>query len=263
MMLEKRVLVAALLSVLPVVATAQEVLQDNSLSSSSAESFLLLEVIDAYADVHTGPAEAFPVINVIEQGETVQVLTRRPDWYEVRDAGGRHGWISARELSRTLQSTGEPVDLPTVSYGDYLQNRLRIGFNAGQLSKGKLDAADSFGVVAGYRAMDWLAAEIEWGKLFNADVEGDYYHGSLLLEPFSVWRFSPLLIAGYGEMRLQEQPKLTPLLTDNGRYALYGIGANYYLGRNFLIRAEYRWYSFEDSEAMDLESWKIGFNSFF
>ena len=224
-----------------------------------------LEVIDPFVEMHTGPGRGYPVFHVIEQGEKIEVLTRRPDWYEVRSQHGKVGWTTAAQLSRTLQPTGVPVDLPTVSHGDYLKNSWRVGFTAGQFSDGdELEGADNFSVIAGYRLLNWLAFDIEGGKTYNADISGDYYGYSVVFEPFSQWKLSPYILAGQGKMTLDSQPKLVPLGVDKSDYDSYGIGASYYLGRNFTIRGEYRWYDVSaQNETINLQEWKIGFSTFF
>ena len=42
---------------------------------------MMIEVIDPFVEMRTGPGRGYPVFNSIEQGETVEVLKRKPDWY--------------------------------------------------------------------------------------------------------------------------------------------------------------------------------------
>lgn len=223
-----------------------------------------LEVIDPYVELHTGPGRGYPVFYVIEQGERVDVLTRRPGWYEVRAQNGRTGWTTAAQISRTLQPTGEPADLPTVGFGDYLKNRWRVGFSAGQFTSGELDGADTFNVAGGYRPLPWLGLSFEYGFFFDADIKGELYNFNILLEPFSQWRLSPVLLLGRGRISVDSQPELTPLEIDTADFNTYGLGINYYLGRNFIVKGEYRDYSvLADNGTVTVEAWLIGFNTFF
>lgn len=238
---------------------------------SSAQAFaknspepLWLEVIDPYIEMHSGPGRGYPIFYVIEQGEKIDVITRRPGWYEVRTQNGKTGWSSAAQISRTIQMTGEPVDLPSVSHGDYLKNRWRVGFNTGQFSSGELQNSDLFSFTAGYRPLSWVGAEIEGGKIFGADIKGDFYGLNVLIEPFSHWTISPIVSLGRGVMKVDSQPKLTPLEIEDSDFNHYGFGFNYYLGRNFLFKGEYRSYSVStDNNNVSLEAWTIGFNTFF
>lgn len=233
-------------------------------TSSESSSILNLEVIDSYVEVRTGPGRGYPIFYVIEQGETVEVLKQRVGWYEVRAQNGKVGWATSKQLSRTLQDTGEPANLPSVSFGDYQKNKLRVGFTAGQFFDGELDGVDIFSATLSYRFYGWLSLEGELGKLFDSDIEGDFYDLSLLIEPFSHWRFSPELILGRGNISIDTQPQQVSLEIDDSNFTNYGLGLNYYLGRNFVIRSEYRRYSVStDNDDEALESWKIGFNTFF
>lgn len=236
----------------------------SACADDTAQRFLQLEVIDPYVDMHSGPGRGYPVFYVVEQGEVIDVLSRRPGWYEIRTPSGRIGWANATQVSRTLQTTGEPADLPSVSYGDYLQSRWRVGFNAGQFSSGELVDSDTFSFLAGYRPLDWMELEAELGKVFGSDVKGDFYSVNVLLEPFSDWRVSPMLLLGRGTLSIDSQPKLVPLDIDDADFNNYGLGFNYYIGRSFVFRGEYRWLSIStDNNDESLEVWKIGFSTFF
>lgn len=232
--------------------------------ASDAQEPLRLEVIDPYVEMHSGPGRGYPVFYVIEQGEKIEVITRRPGWYEVRTKNGKTGWTTASQISRTIQMTGEPADLPTVSYGDYLKNRWRVGFNSGQFSSGELKGSETFSFTAGYRPLGWLGVEGEGGKVFGTDIKGSFYAVNIVVEPLSAWKISPVLLVGQGLMKIDSQPKLTPLLIDDSDFYHYGVGVHYYLGRNFLFKGEYRSYSVSaDNNNVRLGAWTLGFNSFF
>jgi hypothetical protein len=223
-----------------------------------------LTVIDPYAEVRTGPGRGYPVFYAIEQGETIEVITRRPGWFEVRASSGQTGWTSTAELSRTMQASGEPADLPTVSYGDYLSRSWRAGLKTGQFIKGELDGADMFSATAGYRLLSWLGAEIELGKFFRNDARGRFYGFNLAAEPFTRWRVSPFVTYGIGDLNVDEQPIVLPLNIDKSSYDTYSAGVNYYIGRNFLVKGVYRWYTVDtDINTERVEAWNIGFNAFF
>lgn len=232
-------------------------------ASESDDSPIFLEVIDTYAEVHSGPGRGYPVFHVIEQGEKIELLARRPGWYEIRSETGKIGWTTASQISRTMQATGEPADLPSVGYGDYIKNSWVTGFSVGQISKGELEGFELFSVNFGYRFLPWLGADAELGRTFGSDASGDFYAANIYLEPWSHWKLSPYLGLAMGEIKIGSQPQLT-FTEDSSSFESYALGASFYLGRNFVIKSEYRWYTLStDTGDEKLETWKLGFNTFF
>lgn len=223
-----------------------------------------LEVIDPYLEVHTGPGRGYPVFYVIEEGERVEVLVRQPGWYEVRAANGKVGWVAEAQIARTMQESGEPADLPTVSYGDYLKRGWQFGFSSGQFTGGGLESADNIKINLGYRPLAWMVVEVETAKFFAPDTKGGYSSLNLVFEPFSRNRWSPAVLLGSGSLNIESQPELVPLDIDDASYTHYGLRLNYYVGRNFLINAEYKYFDVDvDAASEELEAWYIGFNTFF
>lgn len=235
-----------------------------AVAMADAEESNWLEVIDPYIEMHSGPGRGYPVFHVIEEGERIQVVTRRPDWFEVRMESGKVGWTHARQIARTIQSTGVPADIPTVSQGDYLKNSWRLGFSSGQFIDGEIEGSELFSLNLGYRPLNWLSLELETGKLFGSEIKGDFVGGNFLIEPLSHWVISPVLLLGFGSMGIDSQPKLVPLKIDDSNYQQYGLGFNYYLGRNFLFKGDYRAFELStDNDNVSLAAWTIGFNTFF
>lgn len=219
---------------------------------------LLLEVAEPYVEMHTGPGRGYPVFHVIEQGETVEVLKSRANWYKIRSSDGKTGWATAPQLARTLKPTGIPVDLPEIGRGDYLASRWRVGFTAGQL-----EGASTFSVTAGYRFLKWAGLEIEAGQIFDRSVTSDFYGLNLLAEPWPDWLVTPYLTVGGGRFSIDARQKVVIEDPGSPSYRSAGAGIGYYLGRNFVVRGEYRWYSLSTGDNVSLNSWTIGLNAFF
>lgn len=235
-----------------------------SLLASKAIAGPTLEVIDAYAEVHSGPGRGYPVFYVIEQGEKIEILTRRPDWYEIRAENGKTGWTTAAQISRTIQKTGEPADLPSVGYGDYIKGSWVTGFTAGKFTDGELEDFDVFTITGGYRFLSWLGADVELGRVFGSGASGDLLAGNVYVEPAAHWKLSPFLSLGVGEITMGSQPDQIGFPEESSDFNTYGLGASYYLGRNFVVKGEYRWYSVSvEDETEKMSTWKIGFNTFF
>lgn len=224
-----------------------------------ASGSVYLEVAEPYIEMHTGPGRGYPVFNVVEQGETIEILKRKADWYKVRSTDNKTGWSRATEIAHTLKPSGEPVDLPEINRGDYLKSRWRVGFSGGQF-----EGANTFSVTGGYRILGWVGVELEWGQIFDNSVTSDYYGGNILLEPDMNYPVTPYVTGGAGQFQFNSRQKVVVEDAGNSDYYSIGLGASYYIGRNFVMRGEYRWYSVstDDGDA-GLNSWRIGLNTFF
>lgn len=236
----------------------------SQLCNADGHGHSMLEVIDSFVEMHSGPGRGYPVFYVIEQGEKIEVLTRRPDWYEVRTEQGKVGWTKAYQISRTIQTTGEPADLPSVGYGDYIKNSWVTGFSTGQFISGDLKYYELFSVSAGYRFFPWLGVDMDIGRFYDDSGEsGDIRVGNVYLEPLSDWKASPYLALSSGNMKFSSSAQNISA-SQSGSVKSYALGISYYLGRNFVVKGEYRNYSLP-SEISDkgTESIKIGFNTFF
>lgn len=236
-------------------------------AQATGEDAVSLKVIDAYADMHTGPGGGYPIFYVVEEGEWIEILTRRPDWYEVRTLRGKVGWVTAKQIARTLQDTGEPADLPTVSFGDYQKNNWRIGMVGGRFISGEFGDTSTFNATLGYRPLSWLSVELEGGRILGNAIRGTTASLNVIFEPFSYWRISPALVLGGGETRVKAQPQQLELVQTQFDHFQFGVRANYYLGRNFVIRGEYKILaltsSSDEDDQEDSGTWNFGFSTFF
>jgi hypothetical protein len=237
-------------------ALAQESADPKSQKDSDA---VVLRVAEPYVEMHTGPGRGYPVFHVIEQGEEIEILKRKANWYKVRAPGGQTGWATAPDLAHTLEPTGVPVDLPEVGYGDYLKSRWRMGFTVGQL-----EGSSTFSVTGGYRFLSWAGVGLEIGQIFDQSVTGEYFGINLLVEPKPKWVVTPFVTVGGGQFSFEERQKLVVEDVGSASYGALGAGISYYVGRNFVIRGEYRRYSVStDGDRVSLNGWALGLNAFF
>lgn len=226
---------------------------------SAAAGGAVLVVQDPFVEMHTAPGRGYPVFHVIEQGEEVELLKRRTNWYKVRSPDGQLGWTRAAQLGHTLEPTGIPADLPSVGHGDYLKSSWRVGFTAGSF-----EGSSAFSVTSGYRFLKWAGLELEIGKIYDQSVTADFRALNLIIEPMPHWNLTPYVLLGTGEFSFDKRQKV--LLRDLGDAdsRSVGLGAGWYMGRNFLVRAEYRQHNVSaDTNDVDLDEWKIGLNCFF
>jgi len=218
-----------------------------------------LVVSEPFIEIHTGAGRGYPIFHSAERGQKVKLLKRRANWYLIETHDKKVGWAKASSLAHTLQTTGLPSDLPSVSHGDYLKSSFRAGFTTGQI-----EGASAFSFVLGYRPFSYIGLEAEYGNMFEASVTGRYYGANLIVEPIQKWNMTPFISFGTGVMTFNQRQKLAGSITGEADYTSNGVGLNYYLGRNFQIRGEYKWYALSaDGQSSDLSEWRLGFNSFF
>jgi len=228
-------------------------------SSGSEADTVVLKVADPFIEMHTGPGRGYPVFNVVEQGESIEVLKRKTNWYEIKTSDNKTGWTKATQLEHTLRPTGLPVDLPEVSHADYLKTSWRVGFSGGQL-----EGASTFSVTAGYRPLRWAELELEGGKIFDESVTSDYYGINLLVEPVPDWIITPYVFAGGGKFSFNNRQKVVVDDAGSPNYASIGGGLSYYVVSNLVVRGGYRSYSIStDGDRVWLNAWTIGINVFF
>lgn len=227
---------------------------------------LHVEIIDPFADLHTGPGRGYPIFFTAEQGEYITLVKRRTNWYLVETDNGTQGWVASRQLARTLKPSGQPLDLPTTGHGEFLASAWRVGFSANQF-----EGANGFSMFGGYRALTWLGAELEYGEIFGQSANLNYYGANVIIEPLAffedldTYNITPFIALGTGQMTLDSPIKRVKHDVKDANYQQYGLGLNYYIGFNFVIRSEYRWYATKtnQNDNIDFNEWKLGFSTFF
>lgn len=220
-----------------------------------------LKVIDSYIELHSGPGRGYPIIHTIEQDEEITVHRRRGNWYFVSDRTLHDGWIPQEKLARTIAPSGLPAALPEIHHGDFLAQKWRIGFSAGQQ-----DDDETAHVVAGFRLFSFASIEAEVGQIFGDDVDGQSYGANILIEPIKSLSFTPFISHGYGKQVFQQKEKLNVGRDNNfdSDYRFTGAGVNFYIGLNFVVRGEYRKVHINGKNGSASNSaWRLGFSSFF
>lgn len=71
-----------------------------------------IEVRDPFVEIRTFMGSHYPVFEVAERGERLQVIKQRARWYKVRTPRQREGWVEDRQL---LKSLGLPAPAPQSS----------------------------------------------------------------------------------------------------------------------------------------------------
>ena len=217
-------------------------------------------VADPYLELRTGPGRGFPVFHVVERGETVRVETRRTDWFQVVDAGGREGWVHKGQMAETLLPAGVKLAIEDPGREDFGAHRREVG-----LMLGDYGGANVVTVYGAYAFNEHLAAELALSHILGNFSDGQYATLGVTHVPVPEWRIQPFLSIGTGVIRIRPEGTLvgTEERTDQVAYA--GLGVRAYMARRFIVRGEIKEYvvfTDRDENEEDVE-WKIGFAFFF
>ena len=221
---------------------------------------LEVTVADPFLEMRTGPGRAFPVVNVVERGEKVQVEKRRTDWFQVIDENGREGWVHKGQMAETLIPAGVKMEIDDPGREDFGAHRREVGLLVGDY--GGSNVVTAYGA---YAFNEHLSAEVALSHLLGNFSDGQYLTLGVTHVPRPDWRIQPFLSIGTGVIRIEPKGTLvgTEVRTDQVAYA--GIGVRAYVARRFIVRGEFKEYvvfTDRDENEEDTE-WKIGFAFFF
>jgi hypothetical protein len=217
-------------------------------------------VQDPFVELHTGPGRGYPVFYIAERGETVAILRRRTDWFQVRVPRGEEGWVHLEQMARTLDRDGEAFDAPGVSLDDYTARRWEVGVQYGDFG-----GANMISGYGGFGLTENLQFELWLGQALGRFSDSKMVNLNITHLMFPDRRVTPLFTLGAGT--IETSPKATLVATTDRRdsVAHAGFGMRSYLTRRFVFRAEYKAYvvftSREDNE--EVREWKAGFSFFF
>lgn len=221
---------------------------------------IAVEIADPYIELHTGPGRGYPVFYVVERGEQITLLKRRTDWFQVRTARGKEGWVYRDQLARTLNPDGSVVAIRDPSWEDFEARRWEMSFSGGEF-----DGANVIALTAGYALSENLSFELNYSKVLGRFSSLDMTGISILHQPFPEWRVSPFFTLGTGSLRIKPSATLVQPQDRDEDYSNVGIGIKTYLSRRFLMRIEYKSYVVftNRNENEEPKEWKIGFAFFF
>jgi Bacterial SH3 domain len=231
-----------------------------SLAVAEEDAYPEVKVAEPYIEMHTGPGAGYPIFNVVDRGDFVEVIKRKTDWFKVRTASGKSGWVNRLQMEKTLTPTGEPTEFTDAGLGDFTKRRWEMG-----LVGGTFNGAPVLTAYGAYALMANLSAEISASKATGDFSSSDLVNFNLLTQPFSQWRYSPFFTLGIGQ--ITTTPSLTLIQAQDSQdlIAHVGVGIKMYLTRRFILRAEYKNYvAFgSDDNNEEFEEWKAGFAFFF
>lgn len=216
-------------------------------------------ITDPYIEMHTGPGRGYPIFNVVDEGEVINVLRQRTDWFQVRTRKNAKGWVHRDQLERTLGADGTPTRLEDIDFGSFSNRRWEFGVMLGDFG-----GANVLSVYGAFALTAHLSTELAVSKGLGAFSDSEFVNANLVHQFFPEKRISPLFTLGTGVIRTRPSATLveTPDRTDQTAHV--GVGVRGYVTRQFVVRVEYKSYVVFTSrdENEEIDEWKAGFSFF-
>ena len=228
--------------------------------AQAADEYKTVAVADPYLELRTGPGRGYPIYHVVDRGQSVEILRRRTDWFEVRAENGKKGWVDREQMEKTLQSDGSLTSFARATQEDFTNARWEMG-----LLTGDFGGANIISAYGSYSLNPNIAVEL-WGS----QILGNFSNGwtgsiNVVHEAFPEWRISPFFTLGGGVIHTSPKSTIVQSEDRTDQVAHVGGGFRIYGTRRFILRAEYKSYvvftSRDDNE--EVEEWKVGFAFFF
>jgi len=222
---------------------------------------LQLFVREPYLELHTGPGRGYPVFNVVPRDGSVDVLERFTDWFHVRTERGIEGWVSARDLTRTVHADGTPFVYEVGNRREFTRHDAEFGVffydDYGGASGLSAYGAYSFNPQLGVE----LAVTEGLGKSSD-DTAADL--GLVHIFYPQGWA-SPFATLGTGIVHVEPKATLVQPANRTEQTAYVGGGVRVYLTRRFFLRGEYRAHMVFTrlNENQQVDEWKFGFAFFY
>ncbi len=229
-------------------------------ASAADDAYRTVTVADPYLEMRTGPGRGYPIFHVVDRDESVDIIMQRTDWFLVRTANDKEGWVDRAQMELTLQPDGEQVSFARASIEDFTNAKWETGLLAGDFGGAN--------IISGYGSYS-LNPNVSV-ELWGSQILGNFSNGwmasvNVVHETWPEWRVSPFFTLGAGV--IHTEPKSTIIQGEDRTDQIGHVGAGFriYATRRFLLRAEYKSYVVFTSrdENEEVEEWKAGFAFFF
>lgn len=218
---------------------------------------LIIEV--SYIELHSGPGAGYPIINVIEKGELVELMVKRTNWLKVKDQRNNIGWLNQDELVG-LSHQGQAVINSEFTLTDFQTRRYEAG-----VMYGDFEGSDFYNIHLAYNFSSVYSTEVSLGKALGNISDNELYEVMLINQPFPELMVIPYIGVGAGIITTKPHSVLADSEKRDDTFIASAIGIKYHLARNFILRAEYK-YSVvltDRNDNEEVQTWKLGFSVFF
>lgn len=219
-----------------------------------------VQITDPFIDLRTGPGRGYPIFYVAGREEWIEILLRRTDWFKVRTADGKEGWVNRAQLETTLTEAGTTKTFRDTLVDDYLRRKLELG-----AAWGEFDSEPMLKIWSAYRFADALSVEAAIGQVQGTFSGTEFWAINLNVEPWSDRRLSPFLGIGLGRFKNIPNASLVSATVTNANLANAAIGLRYYIAERFVARLDYSIYTayVSDADSAEYKAVTLGIAFFF
>jgi SH3-like domain-containing protein len=219
-----------------------------------------VQVADAFVELRTFPGRGYPVFYVAGRGEWLSIELRHTDWFKVRTASGKEGWVARRQLESTLAEGGDRQAFRDVLLDDYLARRVELGAGYGRFHSEPMVKAWLSVRVSDTLSLEWTLAQVQ--GVFSGT---SLWHVNLQAEPWSDQRLSPFAGVGIGHFGNVPNQSLVQNQQTSARLGDAMVGARWHLSDRFMLRADYAIYTafVSDQRSLEYRAASLGLSFFF
>ena len=219
-----------------------------------------VQITYPFIDLRTGPGRGYPIFYIAGREEWIEILLRRTDWFKVRTADGKEGWVNRAQLETTLTEAGTAKAFRDTLVDDYLRRKLELG-----AAWGEFDSEPMLKIWSAYRFSDALSVEAAIGQVQGTFSGTEFWAINLNVEPWSDRRLSPFLGIGLGRFKNIPNASLVSATVTNANLANAAIGLRYYIAERFVARLDYSIYTayVSDADSAEYKAVTLGIAFFF
>ncbi len=207
-----------------------EDIRPDSEFAKDTESQILF-IVEPYIELRTGPGAGYPIFHVAEKGKSIQVLTRKTDWFKVRTPTDITGWVARSQLEKTLTQAGVKKSFQDILLDDYLKSRLEFGISGGLFENDR-----SITLRTGYRMTDNIFFELAYTKISGVFSSSTLYQANIYMQLYTDKPVTPIFLIGYGKFENVPASTLVSASSRTLDMGNAGIGVKYYLSDRFYFR---------------------------
>jgi len=229
-------------------------------ANAAEEQPLIVEVVDPYIEMHSGPGRGYPIFHVVDRGEPVEILFRQTDWFKIRTQQGKEGWVQRGQMVMTLTPAGERLEIKDTTQEEFIQRKWEYG-----VTLGDFDNSTVVTFSATHHFTENISTELSLSQVLGTASSSTLLGASIVHQPFPEWTVSPFFTLGTGIKDTKPKRGVVGIRDGSDLYSNVGLGVRMHFTQRFFLRAEFRKYvifaSRDDNEEID--EWKAGFGFFF